>query len=237
MEIFYKGESSEYEEIVKCGPNWWTEYLEMNAVYQFEGWTLDLMISWLNRMVSNQFPMHADEATIKFFEQLMMINPEPEESLEQRRETVFTYYSGINKLSKSVIQSIIKIHTGCNSELWWEEKTLCIRILCGSDRAYSVAKIVNAIERRLPAHIAIYIRIVLAAFEIGEKYKSRIKVRFPIHCKLPKLDNRIKHRMELKCGEGVMVSVIVRKDVWRLDGSYLLNGSALLNAYEKKEVL
>lgn len=237
MEIFYKGESSEYEEIVKCGPKWWTEYLEMNAVYQFEGWTLDLMISWLDRVVNNQFPLHADEATIKFFEQLMMINPEPGENLEQRRETIFTYYSGINRLSKSVIQSIIKIHTGCDSELWWENKTLYIRILCNSDRAYSVGKIVNAIERRLPAHIAIYIRIVLAVFEIDEKYKSRIKVKVPIHGKYPGLDSKIHHRVELKCNENVTMSVTVRKDLWRLNGPYLLDGSVLLNAYEKKEVL
>lgn len=170
MEIFYKGESSEYEEIVKCGPNWWTEYLEMNAVYQFEGWTLDLMISWLNRMVSNQFPMHADEATIKFFEQLMMINPEPGESLEQRRENVFTYYSGINRLSKSAIQSIMQIYTACNSEVWWEKQILHIRILCNCDRAYSIAKIVNAIERRLPAHLLFVIHIVLCCFEHKEKF-------------------------------------------------------------------
>lgn len=170
MEIFYKGESSEYEEIVKCGPNWWTEYLEMNAVYQFEGWTLDLMISWLNRMVSNQFPMHADEATIRFFEQLMMINPEPGESLEQRRENVFTYYSGINRLSKSVIQSIMQIYTACNSEVWWENQSLHIRILCNGDRAYSIAKIVNAVERRLPAHLLFVIHIVLCCFKNEETF-------------------------------------------------------------------
>ena len=75
---------------------------------------------WMERVVNNQFPANADERTITtVFEPALGIDPEPDETLEERRKTVAAYWSGTGKLSKTVIQSIIKAYTGCESELWW----------------------------------------------------------------------------------------------------------------------
>ena len=88
MEVFNNQQRSGYEEIVSYGPKWWTEFREMDANYRFAGWTLDLMAYWLERVVNNQFPANADERTITtVFEPALGIEPEPDETLEERRKT------------------------------------------------------------------------------------------------------------------------------------------------------
>lgn len=152
MEVFNNQQRSGYEEIVSYGPKWWAEFREMDANYRFAGWTLDLMAYWLERVVNNQFPANADERTITtVFEPALGIEPEPDETLEERRKTAAAYWSGTGKLSKTVIQSIIKAYTGCESELWWNGIKLQIRIFCDEDERFSQRKIHNIISRRYPA--------------------------------------------------------------------------------------
>lgn len=169
MEIFNNQQRSGYEEIVSYGPKWWTEFREMDATYRFAGWTLDLMAHWLERMANNQFPAHADERAITtVFEPALGIEPDPEESLEERRKTACAYWSGTGKLSKTVIQSIIKAYTGCDSELWWNGTKLQIRIFCDEDGQFSQRKIHNIISRRYPAHLSFTIRDMICTFVLGE---------------------------------------------------------------------
>ena len=85
MEVFNNQQRSGYEEIASYGPKWWTEFREMDANYRFAGWTLDLMAYWMERVVNNQFPANADERTITtVFEPALGIEPEPDETLEER---------------------------------------------------------------------------------------------------------------------------------------------------------
>jgi hypothetical protein len=200
MEIFNNRQRSGYEEIVSYGPHWLTEYREMDAVYQFAGWTLDLMAYWLERTVNNQFPTQADEQAIKIFEQVLNLEPDPEDTLEERRRTVAAYYSGTGKLSRSTIQSMIQTYSGCNSELWWNALTLQIRIFCDEDGKFSQKKIYDILSRRMPAHIGFSVRNVLCGFEFQEEvaYKAKYRIGF-------------------SWWNG------------SLDGRYVLNGSAVLS--------
>ena len=67
MNIFHNDSRSGYEEIVSYGPKWLTEYKEMDAVYQYAGWTLDLMASFLEQIIRNRFPAQAVRSNIKDF--------------------------------------------------------------------------------------------------------------------------------------------------------------------------
>lgn len=203
MEIFNNQERSGYEEIVSYGPKWFTDIREMNATLIFAGWTLDLMAYWLEQIVRNQYPMHADEIMTRIYEMILKIEPEPGDTLAERRRTVAAYWSGIGKLSETVIKSIIKNYSGCESELWWDKSdTSClqIRIYISDEQPFSNRKIYNIISRRMPAHISFLIREVMAVFELKEEYVVRPKYRFPF--------------------------------LWwngRLDGSYQVDGSYLLS--------
>lgn len=180
MEIFNNQQRSGYEEIVSYGPKWLTEYREMDAVYRFAGWTLDLMAYWLERIVNNQFPSEADEQAIRIYEQVLNLDPDPDDTLEERRRTVAAYYSGTGKMSRSTIQSIVRTYSGCDSELWWFGNTLQIRVFCDEGTQFSNKKIYNIVERRMPAHIGFSVRNVLCSFELQEdvEYKSRYRMGF-----------------------------------------------------------
>lgn len=155
MEVFFNRQRPGYVEIVSYGPRWWTEYREMDAVYRFAGWTLDLMAYWLERLVNNQFPAMADEHAIEMFEGVLGIDPEPEATLEDRRRTVGVYYSGNSKLSESVIKQLIKSYTGCDSDLWWEGLTLHIEIMRNNDGNILLKHVIELLEDRIPAHIVL----------------------------------------------------------------------------------
>lgn len=203
MEVFNNQQRSGYEEIVSYGPKWWTEFREMDANYRFAGWTLDLMAYWLERVVNNQFPANADERTITtVFEPALGIEPEPDETLEERRKTVAAYWSGTGKLSKTVIQSIIKAYTGCESELWWNGIKLQIRIFCDEDGQFSQRKIHNIISRRYPAHLSFTIRDMICTFVLEEQI----------------IYNRIRHRTQITWWDET------------LNGSNALDGAAELSA-------
>lgn len=151
MEIFYNLERPNYEEIVSYGPKWWTEYKEMDAVYRYAGWTLDLMAYWLERVVNNQFPQLADETTLRSLAKIMKVDDSDKMELDELRETVSMYYAGSGKLSGSVIQNLVKTYIGCDSEILWDGTVLRIFL---SDTTNVSDKLLNVLLRRMPAHIA-----------------------------------------------------------------------------------
>lgn len=170
MEIFDISENSGYEEIVSMGPKWWTEYKEMDAVYRYHGWLMDLKIHFVNRVIFNQFPGQADEETVKKFERMFKFEPEETDTLEDRRRLVAAYYSGTGKLSFSVIESIIRSYTGSKSDIWWEGQELNIRIYCEDEVSFSNRRVYQIIKRRFPAHLVFWIRNVLCTFELNERW-------------------------------------------------------------------
>lgn len=168
MEIFNVGENSGYEEIVSMGPKWWTEYREMDAVYRYQGWLMDLKIHFINRTIFNQFPGLSDEETVKKLERMFKFEPDPEETLDERRRTVAAYYSGTGKLSFSAIKSIVRSYTGSDSDVWWDNGELNVRIYCADEVPFSNRRAYQIIARRFPAHLTFWIRNVLCRFELHE---------------------------------------------------------------------
>lgn len=202
MEVFYNFSMPGYKEISEYGPKWWTEFKEMDAVYMFEGWLLDVVAKKMEQEVKNLFPSTADENTIAMvFEPILGIEPEPTDTLEERRNTVAAYWYGPGKLSKTVIQSIIKAYTGCESELWWENSELQIRIYCDEESQFFQRKIHNIISKRYPVHLSFIFHNMLCVFRLDEH----------IVC------NRIRYRSVLSWWEGF------------LDGSFILDGSRKLD--------
>lgn len=169
MEIFNR-ERSEYEEIVAISPKWWTEYREMDAVYRYEGWCLDLMAYFLDRSIKNLFPSQADERSLIIYERLLRIEHDIQDTIEERRRVVQAYYSGTGKLSRSVIQSIVKAYGDCDCEVsWLDHCSLRIRIICNDDKLFSNKRIYQIIERRFPAHLSFIVSNILCIFFTEEE--------------------------------------------------------------------
>lgn len=202
MEIFYNSSTSGYEEISGSGPKWWTEYREMDAVYMFEGWLLDVMAKKMEQEVKNIFPSQADYPSLAEYEKMLCIEQDEGITIDERRRVVQAYYSGTGKLSKSVIQSIVRTYGECDSELWWNDRScLNIRIFCNDGKLFSNKRIYQIIERRFPAHLLFVVRNVICGFETKENAEF----------------GRMKCRTGFSWWEGC------------LDGSYFLDGEKILD--------
>lgn len=231
MNIFHNDSRSGYEEIVSYGPKWLTEYKEMDAVYQYAGWTLDLMASFLEQIIRNQFPGQANEAALRIFEQMLGIEYDPTLSLEERRRVVLAYYSGTGKFSKSEIQALIKMYTGCESDIWWNGSVLQIRVHYNGKSVFSDSKVYQILQRRMPAHIDFLIRNMLCIFELSENFN--IKINYKIKNNLEKLQNESfkfwTEKYRFKNIQTETFSMAICKDIFLngkiiLDGKYMLNG-------------
>lgn len=154
MEIFYNSHSPGYEEIVSYGPKWWTEYKEMDAVYMFEGWLLDILAKKMEQEVKNLFPSQADDSTLFEYEKLFGIEHDVEISIEDRRRIVEAYYAGIGHLSRSSILQLIKTYTGHEGNVQWGEGGVLLITFNNDDSVFvSLGILQKIIERRIPAHI------------------------------------------------------------------------------------
>lgn len=154
MEIFYNSHSPGYEEIVSYGPKWWTEYREMDAVYMFEGWLLDIMAKKMEQEVKNLFPSQADDSTLFEYEKLFGIEHDVAISIEDRRRIVEAYYAGIGHLSRSAILQLIKTYTGHEGNVQWGEGGVLLITFNNDDSVFvSLGILQKIIERRIPAHI------------------------------------------------------------------------------------
>lgn len=163
IDVFWNRKRPNYEEVISYGPRWWLEWLEMDTNYRYAGWTLDLMAYWMERVVSNQFPMHADMQTIEKLEKLFNIDVDYSMTLEERRKIVASYYFFNGHLSKTAIRTIIQTCTECDSEIWWggdDENILKIDIMQSKkDISAATERVFDIINRRKPAHIAMDMRI------------------------------------------------------------------------------
>lgn len=160
MKIFHNDDRPNYLEVISYGPKWLTEFREMDANYQYAGWTLDLMAYWLEQIIRNTFPLHADEETISKFEKFLGIEFDPEATLEERRKVVAVYYYfGFRKLSRTSIIDLIKDYTGCGSDVLYDGNAFTI-VVDGNGVAVLVDdKILNIITRRMPAHLGYSVQI------------------------------------------------------------------------------
>ena len=229
MNIFHNDSRSGYEEIVSYGPKWLTEYKEMDAVYQYAGWTLDLMANFLEQIIRNQFPAQADEATLRIFEQMLGIEYDPTLSLEERRRAVLAYYSGTGKLSKSEIQALIRMYTGCESDIWWDGPVLQIRVHYNGKSVFSDSKVYQILQRRMPAHIAFMIRNMLCIFELYEIF--RWKIHYKINVSLKQSETSLQYWTEKYMFKNIhseKISMAMCKDMF-LDGKIILDGTYMLN--------
>jgi len=191
MEIFDNREYSNYEQIVEMGPSWLTDFREMDANYQYAGWTLDLAAYFLEMLINNEFPEHCDEATLAKFERILRIEYDNEMSLEERRRTVSAFWAGNGKLNKTAIEGIVKSYTGQDAAISWSDQTLVIDFDNTETAVVAMSMLQRILERRMPAHIDYQIRCMAVAYVGVSASTDCQKVVFPITGTYPKLSKGV----------------------------------------------
>lgn len=172
MEVFYNQARSGYEELVSYGPKFYSQIKEMDAIYQFAGWTLDQMAMDLEKLISLQFVSNMTREQLPFYEQFFRLSVEGL-SLKERRNQVFARLYGTGKLSESELSAMGRV-------LYGEEANITIHMgnrLEIQIWALDVTDVVHQqfmayLDRVLPAHIG-YV-IVYEEDRKGTTYLSAI---------------------------------------------------------------
>lgn len=159
MDIFYNAVVPNYDMIVMMGPKWHTEYRELDANYRFAGWTLDLMAFFLEQLVHDEFPMFCTEEKLRLFEKMLRIQYMGGETLEERRNIVNMFFSGLVKMSKSTIQNAISQYASGKGDVKWEGDTLVIEVDSSDGTKIEMQILHSFINRIIPAHIQYEFRI------------------------------------------------------------------------------
>lgn len=159
--VFYNQIRSGYEELFSYGPYFYKDILEMDANYQFAGYTLDTMAECLEQLMNDQFIEYADEETITRLESWLNIVTDPDRDLEDRRKKVKLMWNGGEKLSGRLIKNIVKSYTGCDEtpEVKFTHM-LSIKARVKEENVVYIGDLQELISRMKPAHIRSEISLV-----------------------------------------------------------------------------
>ena len=235
---FNNHQRSSYEELKTYIPSWWNGILEMDANNRFAGYTLDQAADALEQFVKNWFFETMDEQSLSSYEQFLGI--EPQGDLEDRRKYARAAWVGGQKMNRTKIMQLVKQYCDSDSHVFCTDRMLVIEIheLQGDPSAY-IGKLQSLVSNStVPAHIRILYRgNIKDVFVIPDFLYNNIRIdRMEIKGKLKVYSENIESALLIQMdSERVKesipdVSMEVRRNLWYLDGKYMLDGSKLLNA-------
>lgn len=154
-----------YPEVVKA-------IYEIQAIVQAEYPEFELQADSLWGLIDEAYLTTMGEERIKQWEQLLSIQPLPDSTIEDRRETIIARIRGNGKLNTESIQLIVNAFTGGRARSWVENSTLYVEIKPPKgNKQYKFENVENELERRKPAHLG---------FNVSRLYSAwlNIKVEF-----------------------------------------------------------
>lgn len=235
-DVFNNRQRSGYEELKTYQPLWWAQILEMRANNRFAGYTLDRMADDLEKLIANQFFDSCSEEMIERFEEFLGINGIGKDLEERRNNVQLTWLGGL-KMNRTRIKSIVKTYCDCKCEVYLTDAYLIIEMVFKDE----IANIRNLLKNStIPAHIGIIFRCRVD-LDIITGLKNDITV-----VSIVNKINSITHQQQIaKCAcnfilkqqENFDATIVVKKNLYYLDGSQTLDGSLLLNSYIVEEDL
>ena len=160
MIFFYNQLRSGYEEIVDMSPTYWTDIKEMDAIFSFAGWTLDIMAKDMEKVVRLQFinNMGEDIETLRRMEDFVNIADNKKE-IQDRIGALLAVWNIAGDISasriKQVIYSLIGEEHEVNIELRTEKSSSKFVITIDSIVANEAGQeeIRKFVKKMLPVHI------------------------------------------------------------------------------------
>lgn len=176
MVVFNNQQRSGYEEIVSYSPRFYTKIKEMDAIFRFAGWTIDLMAADMEDLIAYQFINNMDKQLIERMEKFYNISPRIGSTLEERKRYLAAMYNSGNKMSASKLEhnlvTIIGKENSVNVSMP-ANLEIAIESLDESDKIYMMIK--DYLDKVLPAHLAydiIYDRPMNAKMYFGAVWQD-----------------------------------------------------------------
>ena len=263
MLVFNNQQRSGYEEIASYSPRFYRSIKEMDAVFRFAGFTLDLMAEDLESTVSNQFVEYMDEESFSRYEVFLGVKKDINKTLEERKAYVNALLVGSGKISKDKIVAIVNQFVDCACDVSLDGSELFINMTFSDDPGKYMDDIRNLIRDKVPLHIEIVyhgsvdidIVVILKDTVTIERIRHGMAFYLYSNTNVDYLDGSryldgsmllgnvldlfpVRDRYPIGVHEENHVEIehiTIRKNMHRLDGSLVLNGSTKLNAKEWKE--
>lgn len=166
MEMFNNQERSGYEEIVSYGPKFYTNIKEMDAIYRFAGWTLDIMAADLEKLINTQFVENMSGEQILNLEKFLDIKQTQDLSLEERKQNLITIIYSNKKTNERNLKSDLERIIGKDAQVTIKMDDVLIVEVESIDKSdYTYRQINDYLTSNLPAHLSfsvIYNKLIQA---------------------------------------------------------------------------
>lgn len=263
MNVFNNQQRSGYEEIASYSPRFYRKIKEMDAIFRFAGWLSDLMARDLERTISNQFVDLMEEETFSEYEAFLGITKDTKKTLEERKAYVNALLIGSGKISKDKIIAIVNQLAECDCNIVLEGPELYINMTFKDNPAKYMNDIRSLLKGKVPSHIEIIyhgsedLNIVVQLVNTVTVERIRHRMEFHLYGngeasyldgsslldgqmllnnKLNLFPVKDRHSCEVTANETFSIdSIRIKKNLYHLDGSLVLDGGTQLNAAEWKE--
>lgn len=205
MLVFNNQLRSGYEEICSYSPSYYPAIKEMDAIFRFAGWTLDLMADDLEKVIAYQFINYMNDETLRRFERFMGILPN-NMSIEERKIIAYAAWTRTGKLSKTKIIAIVNTFVDCECQVSLNGSILVINMLIDDIQLKYINNIREMLQKSIPAHLSFLMSSEFGtAFGIKVSYENRMRLNSTFY---PRYN----------------IPIMLLDGTWNLDGAFYING-------------
>jgi len=144
---------SVYEEIRSFYPVWYWDVLEMDAIWQAQGFALDHIRFSLESIIDNSYIETANSAMITAYERFLGIPTNLSLPLEERRKTVIATLYPTAHIGAPEIKELIYIFTSGQTTVGFKNSHILIAVDLKTAESFPLDSCVTIIGKRIPAHL------------------------------------------------------------------------------------
>lgn len=147
---------------------------EFRAMVDAEYPEFEQLTEGVSRITADSYLSTIGEDRIKEWEAILGIEPFPNSSLSDRRETIIARIRGQGKLNTSLINSIVNVFTGGTANSWIENGVLYVEITPPpTSKQYRFENVEQELKNKIPAHLGFNIsRNYMTWGEINTTFKT-----------------------------------------------------------------
>lgn len=225
---------SEYELIKSFLPPILNEIYDIDIILKVIGDELDNLNSNIEDLEKQLFPQTCTWG-IDLWEEFLGINNK-DKTLEARRALVIAKLTGSNVLNKKRFREIVRNYTKDNLAdilYYYDKYTFAVK----SYVDYNTIGLNELIEEIKPAHLAYFFIFTVILLKNEEKFELKNINRFVLTTNNKQNIKTNIIRFSISNINTFTTRTIIEKNLWYLDGTYLLDGTKLLNAELIEEML
>lgn len=156
MKFYNKYFKSNYDELITYYPRFYREVFEMVEILKAYGRIADDLETHIEQTYLNNFIMTADLETVKMWERILGITYTESLTLDQRKSIITGRISGYGHIGEPEIRGIISHYTENAVTVDFAHGIISIII---EDEIFDENNLLNTLLCRIPAHLALNMRI------------------------------------------------------------------------------